>query len=445
MAGYTKLSALLLEELNQLFEEGREIDRDEWREKINACNDDKPKLMDIYDQLCALPMREDYPYVEPTELDEIEKESDVSLLPDDVYTEVDNTYFRGAWLGRCIGCAFGQPVEGWKSADITAWYKAAGKYPVSYFVPTVSGDQRHQSMSTDENICGMPLDDDTRFTVINYMLVKSKGFGFDSYDVGSHWAWNLPIRFVCTAETQAYLNFVNVDCFNPWYKVENALETLKREKVNTYLNPYREFIGAQIRADAFGYLAAGMPKLASRAAHTDAYFSHIKNGVYGEMFFAALIAAAFTEKDVNKCFETALAVVPKKSRFYEDAVYARKLAEECETREELMEKVLECLNKYNWVHTINNAVVCIASILRYKDDFRNAVAFAVECGADTDCNGATVGSFMGALLGEKGIPEDLASAMKDTFTVGVHPYNEYSIRKFADEVAKFRVEEICGK
>ena len=211
------------------------------------------------------------------------------------------------------------------------------------------------------------------------------------------------------------------------------MELLKSERVNSYLNPYREWIGAQIRCDAFAYAAAGMPKLASRLAHTDAYFSHVKNGIYGEMFFAALIASAFTEKDVNKCFETALAVIPKQSRFYEDAVWAKELAESDIERDELISALLERGCKYSWVHTINNATFCIAAIMRYKNDFLNAVAFAVECGADTDCNGATVGSFMGALLGGKGVPEELKNGMKDTFSVGVSPYDNYSIKAFAEE------------
>lgn len=434
MAGYDRLYALLIEELNQLSQEGRDIDVEAYRARINACNEDKATLMAIYEELCDLPCREDFPYVEPSELDEIYAESDVSSLPDDKYTPVDVDYFYGAWLGRCIGCALGQPVEGWASQRIIDWYKNAGKYPIRYFVPTVSGTDRNEGPATDEHLCGMPLDDDTRFTVIFYLLLKEKGYDFDSWDIGSHWAWNLPFRFVCTAETQAYLNYINVDIFTPWWKPENAMELLKSERVNSYLNPYREWIGAQIRCDAFAYAAAGMPRLASRLAHTDAYFSHIKNGIYGEMFFAALIASAFTEKEVDRCFENALAVIPKKSRFYEDAVWARELALSDISRDELIKRLIERGNRYSWVHTINNATFCIAAIMRYKNDFREAVTFAVECGADTDCNGATVGSFMGALLGGKGVPDDLKDGMKDTFSVGVSPYDNYSIKAFGDEI-----------
>ena len=433
MAGYDCLYSLLVEELNQLLEEGRDIDRDAYRERLNQAGGNKEKLMEIYSELCSLPKRADFRYDQPSELEEIYEKSDINKLPDDKFTPVDLDYFYGAWLGRCIGCALGQPVEGWKSERIINWYKNAGKYPIKYFVPTVSGDERNEGLATDEKLCGMPLDDDTRFTVIFYLLLKQKGYDFDSWDVGSHWAWNLPFRFVCTAETQAYLNYINVDTFTPWWKPENAMELLKSERVNSYLNPYREWIGAQIRCDAFAYAAAGMPKLASRLAHTDAYFSHVKNGIYGEMFFAALIASAFTEKDVNKCFENALAVIPKQSRFYEDAVWAKELAESDIERDELISALLERGCKYSWVHTINNATFCIAAIMRYKNDFLNAVAFAVECGADTDCNGATVGSFMGALLGGKGVPEELKNGMKDTFSVGVSPYDNYSIKAFAEE------------
>ncbi|MBQ1206004.1 MAG: ADP-ribosylglycohydrolase family protein [Clostridia bacterium] len=432
MAGECELRELLRAELDQLKEEGKTVDREFWLKEIDACNNEKEKLMAVYARLCDLPTRDDYPYNEPSELEEIYAESDINTLPDDKLENIDHDYFRGAWLGRCIGCAFGQPVEGWASENIIKWYKAAGKYPISYFVPTVSGEDRSKHPSSDENLCGMPLDDDTRFTVINYLLLGKKGYDVDSWDVAEHWTHTLPFRYVFTAETQGYLNFINLDQCTHWSKPSNAVDIMRREKVSSYLNPYREWIGAQIRCDAFAYVAAGMPRLASKLAHTDAYFTHVKNGIYGEMFFAALISAAFTEKNIDKCFKTALAVIPKKSRFYEEAVRAKALAESDISRDELIKALLD--NTYSWVHTINNATFCIAAIARYKNDFREAVAFAVECGCDTDCNGATVGSFMGALLGEKGIPKDLSDAMRDTFSIGISPYDNYSIRKFADEV-----------
>lgn len=435
MAGAARLKDVLLEEVVQLFDEGRAIDVDFWRNRINETEKgDSERLMEIYSDLCGLPMKEDNPYNEPSELEEIFAQSDIDKLPEDEYADIDFDYFHGAWLGRCIGCAWGQPCETWRSQDIINWYKNAGKYPIKSYLPTVSGEKRNEGLATDEKIKGMPIDDDTRFTVLNYLLMKKKGLNFDSWDVADHWTFYLPYRVIFTAETQGYRNFINLEECLPFYRPENGVEIMKAAKVNSYLNPYREWIGAQIRADAFGYLAAGKPKLAAKLSHTDAYFTHVKNGIYGEMFFGAMIAAAFKEKDAEKCLDIALSVIPKNSRLYEEVVWAKDLALSDISREELIQTLVKRASRYNSVHTINNAAFCIAAIIRYKNDFREAVAFSIECGLDTDCNGATVGSFMGALLGESGIPKDLSDPLQDRFSVGVHPYDDYSIRGFAQEV-----------
>ncbi len=402
-----------------------------WRAAIEKAAGDREKLLTCYAGMAALPERTDFAYSEPTELGMIEKES--AFPEDEPFVACGAERFRGAWLGRCIGCAMGQPVEGWSSVDIVRWYRDAGRYPVRYFVPAESGERRNAHPSCAERISGMPFDDDTRFTVINYLLLAEKGFSIEPWDVAMHWTYRLAFRHVFTAESQAYLNFINQDECGYAGKPDDAWEVMKRNGVSTYLNPYREWIGAQIRADAFGYAAAGRPALAARLAWNDAAFTHVKNGVYGEMFFAAFIAAAFRYGSVWECFDRALATVPVRSRFYEEALFAKNLALSDVSREELRDTLCSRGAKYSWVHTLNNASFCIAAMFRYPLDFREAVAFAVECGMDTDCNGATTGSCMGALLGEEAIPADLKEAMRNNFSVQVSPYDNYPIDRFADE------------
>lgn len=434
MAGYQKLDILIREELDQLWEEGYDFSREEMIARIDACNGNITALNELYDSFANLKMRSDYPYEEPSELKDIIKASDAGSISDCDPGEISLSYFRGAFLGRCVGCALGQPVELWNRADIRSWYEDAGKYPINGYVPTRSGDRINEGAATDEKIHGMPEDDDIRFTVLAYMLAENKGLDFDTYDVGASWMYHLPYRAVCTAENQAYLNFASVDSFGPWGKPENAAEILRSSGVSTYRNPYREWIGAQIRIDGYAYCAAGRPAAAARAAYNDAALSHTKNGIYGAMFFAAFIAAAFTDKSIDNCFAKALSFVPKKSRFYETALKAREIALSAGNLDELFSE-LEKMPKYGYVHTLNNAALCIASIFYSKGDFARAVTAAVAGGMDTDCNGATTGSFMGALCGEDGIPARFKDPLCDTFRSGLPGYDPASISGFAEKCA----------
>ncbi|WP_298840223.1 hypothetical protein [Clostridium sp.] len=108
-----------------------------------------------------------------------------------------------------------------------------------------------------------------------------------SWDLGKFWHENLPYQLVCTAETQAYLNFASVTMNHMQVKPENWKKDI--EWVRTYLNPYREWIGAQIRVDGYAY---------------------------GAMFFSALISAAFVEKDIDKLIEIGLSEIPNNYRLY---------------------------------------------------------------------------------------------------------------------------------
>jgi ADP-ribosylglycohydrolase len=47
-------------------------------------------------------------------------------------------------------------------------------------------------------------------------------------------------------------------------------------------------------------------------------------------------------------------------------------------------------------------------------DFSRSVGLAVEAGLDTDCNGATVGSVVGTLIGAGAVPEHWVAPLNDT-------------------------------
>ena len=159
----------------------------------------------------------------------------------------------------------------------------------------------------------------------------------------------MPLGLTYTAEKVAYRNF-DLGIWPP----HSAL----------FRNPFREWIGAQIRADVFGYVAPGQPQKAAALAFQDASISHAKNGVYGEMFIAAMIAAAFAAEDANSIVDAGLGEIPKDSRL---AVAIRATQAWCQQEmaasepkwQNVWENINEHYGHYHGVHTINNAAVVV--------------------------------------------------------------------------------------
>ena len=148
----------------------------------------------------------------------------------------------------------------------------------------------------------MPCDDDTNYTIMGYKIIERYGKDFTAENVASMWLATQVKNAYCTAERVAYRNFVN------GYLPPESAE---------YKNPYREWIGAQIRGDFFGYFNPCNPRMAAEMAHRDASISHIKNGIYGEMFVSAMIAAAFSTKNPEEVIRCGMAEIPSTSRLYE--------------------------------------------------------------------------------------------------------------------------------
>lgn len=359
---------------------------------------------------------------------------------------------HGAWLGRAIGCALGKPVEAFMLPHSDpSWIRqrnyltaiSAEEWPIRGYIPEHSPAAEQTGeiwcpASTREHIAYMESDDDIRYTVLGQLILGRYGIDFTSADVARTWLDRLPYNWVCTAETQAYRNLVGhydaVRYQDPAFEPEDD-SVIDWESVATTMNPYREWIGAQIRVDAYGYAAPGRPELAAELAFRDARISHVKNGVYGAMLCAAMIAEAFITRDVHRIVEAGLGEIPATSRLF---AAVRETIDICAAHgnsfddfEQIIAELYEAFGSYHATHTINNACVVVAALLVSGGDFHTATTFAVMAGWDTDCNGATVGSIVGALNGASSIPAAWADPLNDTLKSQVAGYHPIAISECA--------------
>jgi len=427
---------LLEEEISQSTQEGRNV-TDEIKERFAGLKKEGTpgEIEEFYNILEDLDKRIDYPYEEPSEIGEIKKKTPQVEMTFPKVFDKDVLYERiyGAWLGRCVGCLLGKPVEGWPRKKIEDYLKATDSYPLqNYFLyaPDKINDSEYAFHSsakeaTRGNISYMARDDDLDYTILNLKLIEKNGFEFTTEDVAEEWLLNLPYQMVYTAERQAYSNLVR---------------GLKSPATAIYFNPFREWIGAQIRADVFGYVAPANPELAASLAYKDASLSHTKNGIYGEMFVAAAISAALVSDDLEKVIDAGLSQVPEKSRLTEVVRNVISWSKKANSWQEVWKRVMEQYGEYHWVHTLPNLAFTLIGLIWGKLDFEKTISIAVMCGHDTDCNGATAGSILGAIKGTKGIPREMSNLLNDRIKSAVFGYSDEKI----SELAK-RTFELAGK
>jgi ADP-ribosylglycohydrolase len=405
------LLGLLGDELVQRQQSGYEVE-DGLADKIRAAVADGSatprEAAGLYEQLDQTRLGAGWEYEEPSALDDIiaaapEAPAIASApgpeeLPDRVLA---------AWLGRCAGCNLGKPVEGWgwNRPKLRDYLNEANAYPLGDYLPVLDPMPERFTLNpcwtvaTRGRVAAMARDDDLDYTMLGLKILEKYGRGYTSSDVGSEWLRGMPYETVYTAERVAYANLVT---------------GLVPPETARFRNPYREWIGAMIRADIFGYVSPGDPAGAARLAYQDAALSHTANGIYGEMWAAALIAASFTSSDAREAIEQAMLVVPARSRLSSSLRATISAHAAGQSWDQAMDSMQQRLDGYHWVHTINNAEVVAAALLWGDGDFSRTIGLAVEAGLDTDCDGATAGSAFGALHGTKAIPPHWTEPLRDT-------------------------------
>lgn len=329
---------------------------------------------------------------------------------------------RGAWAGRISGCQLGKPVEVLSMMQgreaVHSYLDGANALPLRDYVPLIEGTlvEHLGRASCKDFLTRSEPDDDINYTVLALVLLERHGLHVTTADVARAWLRLLPGGETFTAERAAYRTLLT-EAHDHFAHGADAGFDLSA----CAANPYAEWIGAQIRADLYGWVCPGRPALAADLARRDAALSHQGSGVHGAVFVAALGAAIPATASFDQAVDLALAQLPPGSPAVEAITFARSLVGRADAVASLHERYADL----SPVHTLNNLALVVWSLLAHAEDFSAAIGEVVAAGWDTDCNGATVGALWG--LSGRPIPEHWTAPWQGRVAVSLAGHGELTL------------------
>ncbi len=375
-------------------------------------------LFAFAERLAALPLRDDWPYDEPDDLNGIRAASDAarSVVPVGALDPSDAAArAEAAFVASVCGCMLGKPLEIDPTlAEIRAALEPAGEWPLDdYLTEAVVLSLREQQGQwpelVRERISHVAPDDDINYTVLGLVNLEQHGLDFTHEQLLRLWLYNLPVLATFGPErtllASAAVAALEPGLPQPWPLARWA----------TVLNPGTELCGALIRADAYGYACLGDPERAAEMAWRDAAMTHRGTGLYGAMFVAAAIAASPLSSDGLDLFANALRYVPQRSRFAEAVTFALEQVAAATDWLDGYERIHARFGDYGHCRVLQE-VGTLVNTLHFATDVGDGICKQVMQGNDTDSFGATAGSILGAFFG----PGHLEPRWTEPFNDRIH-------------------------
>jgi ADP-ribosylglycohydrolase len=276
-------------------------------------------------------------------------------------------------------------------------------------------------------------DDDINYTVLALVLMERHGLDLSTAEVARAWLRLLPGGATFTAERAAYRTLLERADVGFSFGLPPGFDLAECAD-----NEWCEWIGAQIRADLYGWVCPGRPALAADLARRDAALSHRGEGIHGAAFVAALGAAIPASRSLAEAVDAARLEVPDGSGAAEAIAFGRSLV----GRDDAADRLHERYGGLSPVHTLNNLALVVWGLLAGEDDYSAAVGDAVAAGWDTDCNGATIGGLWG--LTGRPIPAHWTDPWQGRVAVNLAGMAELSLDDLVERTVAV-AEKISGR
>ncbi len=335
-------------------------------------------------------------------------------------SELD-TRIKNAWEGRISGCMLGKAVERFSMRQgqpaLAEYLASHDALPLRDYIPyTADLPTPLDKRCCRGNLTRSEADDDINYSFLALLMLEAHGKTLTTEQVARTWLQKLPVAMTFTAERAAYRTLLNKA--HEWFPEGHTPDFDLSECAD---NEYNDWIGAQIRADVYGWVCPGDPELAASLATADAELSHRDDGVYGAVFVAALGAVIPGSRSLDAAIDVALQHIPTTSRCAEAIAIARNLVEAGLDDGSIRERYADL----SVVHTVNNLALVVWALLKNPEDFSAAIGDVVAAGLDTDCNGATVGALW-ALQG-KPVPSHWTEPWQGVVNVSLGGYSEIGL------------------
>jgi ADP-ribosylglycohydrolase len=410
---------------------------------VNGLARELEGLPDSYDALAAfaerlstLPLRDDWMYEEPDDLEGILAAADparptgwLRRLPPSEHA----ARIKAAFLGALCGCTLGKPFEMQPTmADLRAALEPCGEWPLRDYATEGAAARLWQPLpddlraSTREHLRAVPPDDDLNYKLIGMMALERHGVRFTRRDLLRVWLEHLPVHFTFGPERTLIAKAALWSL--PFERDVPDEATL--ERWCSTLNPLEELCGAMIRVDAYGYAAAGNPALAATLAHRDASLTHRRTGVYGAMFAAAAIAAAFVARDPLEMFQIALMFVPQRSRFAERVRLGLEIVASSADYWSAYARIQAELGTHGHCQIYAETATLINSVA-HANNVGDGLCKQVMQGLDTDSYGAIAGSILGAYFGPGHLEARWTAPFDDTVRTALAGFHAPSLSDLA--------------
>jgi len=285
-----------------------------------------------------------------------------------IYLSKENLRDRiyACWIGKNIGGTLGTPYEGTQELlDISGFASKAGE----------------------------PLpNDDLDLQLVWLRAVNDLGpDAINSKVLGEYW-----------------MSFINPNWNEYGVCKSNMRQGILPPMSGEYNNKlWRDSNGAWIRTEVWACLYPAMPEKAIRLAFEDASVDHgFGEGTYAAIFVAAVESAAFVVKDFNQLLDIGLSKIPDDCRVARAIKLVRKAYADGIDWKTCREMIVKDSEDLGWFQAPANVAYVVLGLLYGECDFKKSMILAVNCGDDTDCTGATLGSILGIKDGMAGIPED---------------------------------------